>query len=241
MPRGKKKTEPVSVIIPSDENAAEVSAEIAAPVEVKAAAETKKTRGKQVRKPKAENTKAKKSAAAKISKSDEKTAIAETTDTEKSESSTAAEKTDTSPVQTAAKSASQEKKKRTYNRKKSAAKTDSVTVRNDETADTERAESSTAAEKADISPVQTAEKAAPHGKKKRAYNRKKSAAKTDSIVIQSGANEYAMQDITDLCKNAYRGGTRKQIKSIKVYLKAENNGIRAYYVVNDSASGHIDL
>lgn len=186
MPRGKKKTEPVSVIIPSDENAVEVSAENAAPVEIKAAAETKKTRGNQVRKSKAENTKAKKSAAAKISKSDEKTAIAETTDTEKSESSTAAEKTDTSPVQTAAKSDPQEKKKR-------------------------------------------------------AYNRKKSAAKTDSIVIQSGANEYAMQDITDLCKNAYRNGTRKQIKSIKVYLKAENNGIRAYYVVNDSASGHIDL
>ncbi len=50
-----------------------------------------------------------------------------------------------------------------------------------------------------------------------------------------------MSDITEMCKNDYRGGTRKQIKSIKVYIKAENNVVRAYYVVNDSASGHIDL
>lgn len=78
-------------------------------------------------------------------------------------------------------------------------------------------------------------------KKKRAYNKKANSAKADDVIIQSNGGEYAMSDITEMCKNDYRGGTRKQIKSIKVYIKAENNGIRAYYVVNDSANGHIDL
>lgn len=88
-------------------------------------------------------------------------------------------------------------------------------------------------------PVPTEIAALPE-KKKRAYN-KKSAAKAEDVIIQSSGNEYAMSDITEMRKNDYRGGTRKQIKSIKVYIKAENNGIRAYYVVNDSISGHIDL
>lgn len=50
-----------------------------------------------------------------------------------------------------------------------------------------------------------------------------------------------MSDITEMCKNAYRNGTRKQIKSIRVYVKSENNGIRAYYVINDTVSDYVDL
>ncbi len=91
-------------------------------------------------------------------------------------------------------------------------------------------------------PAEVAEKvSAPAEKKKRTSNKKAKANKSEEFVIQSNGNDYTMSDITEMCKNAYRGGTRKQIKSIKVYVKSENNGIRAYYVINDNANGYIDL
>lgn len=71
---------------------------------------------------------------------------------------------------------------------------------------------------------------------------KKSArGKSDEIVIQSGDEDYTLSEITQICKDAYRGGTRKQIKSIKVYVKAEKNRLIAYYVVNDSVNGSVNL
>ena len=71
---------------------------------------------------------------------------------------------------------------------------------------------------------------------------KKSAkGKSDDIVIQSGDKDYTLSEITQICKDAYRGGTRKHIKSIKVYVKAEGNKLKAYYVVNDSMNGSVDL
>lgn len=91
-------------------------------------------------------------------------------------------------------------------------------------------------------PAEVAEKvSAPADKKKRTSNKKAKANKSEEFVIQSNGNDYTMSDITEKCKNAYRNGTRKQIKSIKVYVKSENNGIRAYYVINDNANGYIDL
>ncbi len=64
----------------------------------------------------------------------------------------------------------------------------------------------------------------------------------ESVTIQSGGNDYSMSDIIDLCKSAYRGGTKKQIKTISVYVKPENDILRAYYVVNGKADGaFIDL
>lgn len=71
--------------------------------------------------------------------------------------------------------------------------------------------------------------------------RKSANGKSDEVVIQSGDNNYTLAEITQICKDAYRGGTRKQIKSIKVYVKAEGNQLKAYYVVNDSISGSVDL
>ncbi len=71
---------------------------------------------------------------------------------------------------------------------------------------------------------------------------KKSAkGKSDEVVIQSGDKDYTLSEITQMCKDTYRGGTRKQIKSIKVYVKAEGNKLKAYYVVNDSINGSVDL
>lgn len=71
--------------------------------------------------------------------------------------------------------------------------------------------------------------------------KKTAKGKTDEVVFQSGDKDYTLAEITQLCKDAYRGGTRKQIKSIKVYVKAEKNKLRAYYVVNDSINGSVDL
>ena len=108
------------------------------------------------------------------------------------------------------------------------------------------------------STAKTAKKAAPKTTKKATSNsaKKTSAAatgvkkpavkktakgKSDEVLIQSSGKDYTLAEITETCKNAYRGGTRKQIKSIKVYVKAESNQLKAYYVVNDSISGSVDL
>ena len=72
--------------------------------------------------------------------------------------------------------------------------------------------------------------------------KKEEVKKADVFVIQSNGKEYTNDDIVELCKSAYRNGTRKQVKSCDVYLKAENNGLRAYYVINGNADGaFIDL
>ncbi|MBD5156136.1 MAG: hypothetical protein HDT13_00615 [Butyrivibrio sp.] len=71
--------------------------------------------------------------------------------------------------------------------------------------------------------------------------KKTANGKSDEFVIQSNGKDYSLSEITQMCKDAYRGGTRKQIKSIKVYVKAEKNKLKAFYVVNDSINGSVDL
>ncbi len=82
--------------------------------------------------------------------------------------------------------------------------------------------------------------AAATGVKKPAV-KKTAKCKSDEVLIQSSGKDYTLSEITELCKNDYRGGTRKQIKSIKVYVKAEGDRLKAYYVVNDNISGSVDL
>ena len=62
-------------------------------------------------------------------------------------------------------------------------------------------------------------------------------AKKDVFLIQSSGKEYSVSDITELCKAAYKDGSRKHVKSIDVYVKAESGEMRAYYVVNGNAEG----
>lgn len=123
---------------------------------------------------------------------------------------------------------------------KSAAKTAKKTVK--------KAETKTAAPKT----KSTAPKAAPKPTKKTATAKtsapapkrsvKKTAkGKSDEVFIQSNGKDYTLSEITQICKDAYRGGTRKQIKSIKIYVKAEKNKLVAYYVVNDSVNGSTEL
>lgn len=94
--------------------------------------------------------------------------------------------------------------------------------------------------KAKTSANSTAKKAAASNSKN--PNAKKTTnGKSDEVLIQSSGKDYTLSEITELCKNDYRGGTRKQVKSIKVYVKAEKNKLKAYYVVNDSVNGSVDL
>mgnify|MGYP003206237282 FL=1 len=96
--------------------------------------------------------------------------------------------------------------------------------------------------------VPAVEAPAPEVKETKSTPKKKPAVKNeevkkpDAFVIQSSGKEYTNDDIVELCKAAYRNGTRKQVKSCDVYLKAENGGLRAYYVINGNADGaFIDL
>ena len=78
--------------------------------------------------------------------------------------------------------------------------------------------------------------------KKKSAPAKTEAPKKDVFLIQSNGKDYTMDDIKEACKEAYKNGTRKHVKSIDVYLKAENGGLRAYYVINGKADGaFIDL
>ncbi len=63
----------------------------------------------------------------------------------------------------------------------------------------------------------------------------KKAGKIEEIVFQSSGNNYTMSEIIEKCKDAYRGGTRKRISEIQVYVKSENGIMKAYYVVNGKA------
>lgn len=90
-------------------------------------------------------------------------------------------------------------------------------------------------------PVSEVKETKPTPKAKSAA-KKEDVKKADVFVIQSNGKEYTNDDIVELCKAAYRNGTRKQVRSCDVYLKAENNGLRAYYVINGNADGSfIDL
>jgi len=45
-----------------------------------------------------------------------------------------------------------------------------------------------------------------------------------------------------MCVDAYKGNTRKKVKTIDVYVKFENGSVRAYYVVNGKSDGsYIEL
>lgn len=230
MPRGKKKTDTTKKISNIENNNVETAAEIAAPVEVEAeqsqkTTTTDKPKSKAGRKPKTDNAKADKTAAA--SKIEGNTKATASSDTAKPKSK-AGRKPKTEKVVAA--EAPKADKKATDSEKKVPAKRGRKPINTNKSAAPVPAPADTAA-------VTTE-------KKKRAYNKKTKTtktAKTEDVIIQSSGNEYSMSDITEMCKNDYRGGTHKQIKSIKVYIKAENSAVRAYYVVNDSTSGHIDL
>ena len=111
---------------------------------------------------------------------------------------------------------------------------------------TEEAKAETAPVAAEPAPVveapATKTKETKTAPKKKPAPAKAEAPKKDVFLIQSSGKDYTMDDIKEACKEAYKNGTRKHVKSIDVYLKAENGGLRAYYVINGKADGaFIDL
>lgn len=129
------------------------------------------------------------------------------------------------------------KAKATPTTDKTAAKTTKKTVKKAETKTTAPKTKPTSPKAAAkiTKKTATAKTSAPRSVKKTAKG------KSDEVFIQSSGKDYTLSEITQICKDAYRGGTRKQIKSIKVYVKAEKNKLVAYYVVNDSINGSVDL
>ncbi|MGN1106203.1 MAG: DUF6465 family protein [Huintestinicola sp.] len=105
-----------------------------------------------------------------------------------------------------------------------------------------KAEKPAAVKKADKPAApKKAEKSADAKKAEKPVSKKAEPVKNDIFVIQGATGEHNVAEITELCKAAYRNGTRKQVKSIDIYVKSENGELRAYYVINGNPEGSIVL
>lgn len=85
----------------------------------------------------------------------------------------------------------------------------------------------------------------PGSKNKTTKEKEKAAAKkeagTPEIYVQFGASESSVQAAVERIRAEYvaQGHRASSIKSLKVYLKPEDNA--AYYVINDKVAGRVDL
>ena len=92
------------------------------------------------------------------------------------------------------------------------------------------------AEKA--APVKAA--AAKAVKKAAAPKAPKAAAVTSEVYVQYGVMEWKVADLTEKAKAAYAAeGNTDAVASVKLYIKPEDR--KAYYVINDVATGSIEL
>ena len=69
----------------------------------------------------------------------------------------------------------------------------------------------------------------------------KSVQKVEEVYLQFGADEWLVADLTDRVKAAYaaEGHRLSAIKKLSLYVKPEER--KAYYVINEKATGSIDL
>lgn len=69
----------------------------------------------------------------------------------------------------------------------------------------------------------------------------KAAQKTEEIYLQAGGAEWNVSDCKERVIAAFveKGHRASSVKKLVVYLKPEEG--RAYYVINDSENGSIDL
>lgn len=95
--------------------------------------------------------------------------------------------------------------------------------------------------KAEKAPVAKAEKKAPAAKTTRtAAKAVKAAPVAEDVFVQYGVMEWKTADLTEKAKAAYTAeGNTAAIASLKLYIKPEER--KAYYVINDTATGSIDL
>ena len=70
---------------------------------------------------------------------------------------------------------------------------------------------------------------------------KAAPAKAERILVQFGAMEWNTEDLLARARDAYvaDGHRASSIKSVSLYVKPED--MKAYYVINDKATGSIDL
>lgn len=87
--------------------------------------------------------------------------------------------------------------------------------------------------------VQTAEKAPQKSLRKKVQ--KAAPVKAERILVQFGAMEWNTEDLMARAKEAYvaDGHRASSIKSVSLYIKPED--MKAYFVINDKATGSIDL
>lgn len=63
---------------------------------------------------------------------------------------------------------------------------------------------------------------------------------TEDMVIQFGAHEVSVAEISEKVKKSYLSGEGSaEINKLKIYVKPEDN--KAYYVVNDETEGNVEL
>lgn len=84
--------------------------------------------------------------------------------------------------------------------------------------------------------VKPGEAAAPQTKTKKA-----AAKKVEELYLQAGGQEWNITDCKERAAADYtaQGHTEASIKKLAVYLKPDEG--KAYYVVNDTENGSIDL
>lgn len=78
-------------------------------------------------------------------------------------------------------------------------------------------------------------------KKTAAKAKAKLAEANTQVIVQYKANEVDMAKIQEAVKTAFieEGHEASEMKTIRIYVKPEDNA--AYYVINDSYSGHVNL
>ena len=76
-------------------------------------------------------------------------------------------------------------------------------------------------------------KKAPAAKKPRTASKGKTA-KTVSVELQFASGNYTADEIAEKCKEAYRAGTKKQVRTLEVYVNAAE--AKAFYVVNGKSA-----
>lgn len=71
--------------------------------------------------------------------------------------------------------------------------------------------------------------------------KKAAPEKSEKLFVEFNGNQYNSEEIIEKCKAAYKGDSKKQVKTIEVYVNVSEN--KAYYVINGKSGEnyYIDL
>lgn len=128
--------------------------------------------------------------------------------------------------------------------KKAEVKTEEKTVEAKKTETTAKAAEDTAkAEKAAKKAAATKKAATKTITAKKTATKKKAEEKetmTNHVFIQTNYSEIVADDVIKKALEAYKAeGNKAKVNNINVYIKPEENA--AYYVVNDTVAGRVDI